>query len=61
MLDEEIEIKVAEEIFTVRMVEERSGGSDLCGCRMGGSRGGIANSEEGSMAIPKRANSVLGV
>jgi hypothetical protein len=61
MLDKVVEIKVDEEIFIVRMVEERVGGSDFRRCNMGVSNNGVARSEDDSVGNPRRDNSMLGV
>ncbi|MCI09807.1 hypothetical protein A2U01_0030898, partial [Trifolium medium] len=61
MLDEEIEIKVDDQIFIIRMVEERSGGSNMGVRRWEGAHIGGGNSEEGSIPFHGGKNSAVGV
>jgi hypothetical protein len=61
MVDETIEVKVDEEVFIIRMIEERFGSVDLGRDKVAGSRNGVGESEADSVSRVEEVWSMLGV
>jgi hypothetical protein len=61
MVDEIIEVKVDDEVFTIRMIEERFGSLDLGRNKAAGSRNGVGDSDADSVSRVGEEQSVLGV
>ncbi|KAK2359679.1 zinc finger CCCH domain-containing protein [Trifolium repens] len=61
MVDEVIEIKVDDEIFIIRMVEERFGGVDVGVDKVACSRTGVGESDCDSVSTAQDGRSVLGI
>jgi hypothetical protein len=61
MVDEVIEVKVNDEIFVIRMVEERFGGVDVGVNKVAGSRTGVGESSGDSVSMDHEGRSVVGI
>jgi hypothetical protein len=61
MVDEIIEVKVDDEVFTIRMIEERFESLDLGRHKAAGSRNGVGESDIDSVSRVGEDRSVLGV
>ncbi|KAK2381717.1 hypothetical protein QL285_069304 [Trifolium repens] len=61
MVDEVIEVKVNDEVFIIRMIEERSGCLDLGKNKVAGSRNDVGESEYDSISRVEEDRSVMGV
>jgi hypothetical protein len=61
MVDEVIEVKVDDEIFIIRMVEERFGGVDMGIHKQACSRTGVGESDGDSISTKQEGCSVMGI